>query len=86
MLKEFLNAIAGPVQNAAFTNPYANGISGVNVPAKATFGKMLSNIFNSFTGTPSNMFGQVQGYGGQNQNYNPAVQAYTNSLGGQNFF
>ena len=82
MLKEFLNAITSSIQNTAYTYPG----NGVNIPPQATFGRMLNNLLGAFTNNPANTFGQAPS-GGQIQNYNPAVQAYTNSLsGGQNFF
>lgn len=86
MLKEFLSAINRSVSNTAFSNPYGNGI---NIPPQAAFGKLFNNLLSAFTGNQTNTFNQMQGYNGngQNQNYNPAAQAYANSLaGGQNFF
>lgn len=45
MLKELFNAFTGSATNTAFSNPASNGINGV--PLKATFGKVVSNLFNS---------------------------------------
>ncbi len=87
MLQEFLSAISRSVSTTPVVNPYASGAGGTNIPIQSVFGKMLNNLLGAFTGNSSNMFNSTQGYGGQMQSSNPAIQAYSNSLaGGQGFF
>lgn len=78
MLQELLNAFSRSASTAAFTNPAANGISGV--PIKATFGNIFNNLLSSFSGVQQGTGGfqmPQQAFAG---NMSPqAMQAFMNA-------
>ncbi len=92
---QIFSLIAGQISNAAFTAPTDPHI---NVPPKAIFGKMFSNILTSLTNSPTgNNFGnnQLQGLTGINpqtlQAFNNArpnggIQSFTRSQTGPAIF
>ena len=75
MLQNLLNAFSGSATTAAFSNPAANGVSGVSLGT--TFGKVFNNLISSFSSSPGNAgFPQQPGFGGMNSG---ATQAFMNA-------
>ena len=78
MLKEFLQSIAGPASNVAFTYPSSNGFGGPSVTPQGVFTKLL-NVLSNGGGSSNNFLGTYNTMQAQQQNP-AAVQAYLNSL------
>ena len=82
MLQELLQAISRPASNIAFTYPSSSGVGGPTVGPQAVFSKLLNMLSGGANG--GNFLSSYTAMQAQQQNMNPAAQAYLNSLQGTN--